>query len=67
MIRIGNGYDSSGEYHKIPAKIIGHWITLWGYDDAHKSFYVYDPYLAVNKYATLPTGNTTPDLRRNTP
>ncbi len=59
MIRIGNGYDSSGKYHKFPAKIIGHWITLWGYDDLHKSFYIYDPYLALKKYAVLPTGNTT--------
>ena len=59
MLRIGNGYDASGRYNKIQGKMIAHWITLWGYDDARKIFYVYDPCLSTGKQAMLPIGNTT--------
>lgn len=42
MIRIGNGYLSD-TYNPLFGRIVGHWITLWGYDDHQKLFYVYDP------------------------
>lgn len=41
MIRIGNGYWSCA-YNTVLGKFIPHWITLWGYDDDKKIFYVYD-------------------------
>src|SRR3989338_708431 len=41
MIRTGNGYISD-TYNPLLGKLITHWLTLWGYDDNHKIFYVYD-------------------------
>ncbi|MEK7534514.1 MAG: C39 family peptidase [Patescibacteria group bacterium] len=59
MARIGNGYLSC-TYSPIIGKVISHWITLWGYDDAKKLFYVYDPGLPKKCWDnTLPVGNTT--------
>jgi len=60
MLRIGNGYGKSGKYHPWIANFIGHWISLWGYDDEKNVFYVYDPYVATERYdKTIPIGNTT--------
>ena len=42
VIRIGGGYSGNGIYKPILGRIIGHWITLWGYDDEKEVFYVYD-------------------------
>lgn len=60
MIRIGNGYLSSGEYNRVMGKLMPHWVTLWGYDDEKRIFYLYDsglPEKGWNK--SLPIGNTT--------
>lgn len=60
IIRIGNGYFFSNKYNPIIGKLLPHVITLWGYDDTNKSFYVYDsglPKKAWNK--SIPIGNTT--------
>lgn len=44
MIRIGNGFNrSDGTWSRFRWFVIGHWITLWGYDDQRGIFYVYDP------------------------
>lgn len=60
MLRIGNGYAKSGKYHSWAAHVIGHWISLWGYDDGQQVFYVYDPYVARARYdKTIPVGNIT--------
>lgn len=58
MIRIGNGYFRSKKYNPFMGKIIGHWITLWGYDDKENVFYVYDSGLTKNLYEDIPVGNT---------
>lgn len=59
MIRIGNGYFRSNKYNPKLGKIITHWITLWGYDERKKVFYVYDSGLTKNLYdKSIPTGNT---------
>jgi len=59
MIRIGNGYLGQG-YNPIAGKLAPHWITLWGYDDSNKLFYVYDSaYPAKYWSESLPIGNTT--------
>lgn len=59
MLRIGNGYAKSGNYHGIAANFIGHRISLWGFDDEKQIFYVYDPYVARNKHdKNIPIGNT---------
>lgn len=58
MIRIGNGYLQNGRYSNFKGKIIGHWITLWGYNNEKKVFYVYDSCVPKNHYdKDIPTGN----------
>lgn len=59
MIRIGNGYLTD-KYNPILGPLIPHWITLWGYDDNKRIFYVYDSGLPVKHWdKSLPIGNTT--------
>ena len=59
MIRIGNGFLKNGKYNPLVSYFIGHWITLWGYNDDKKSFYVYDSYLPLEKHnKIIPSGNT---------
>lgn len=59
MIRIGNGYFRSNAYNPVLGKVVPHWITLWGYDDKEKVFYVYDSGLTKNLYdGDVPIGNT---------
>jgi len=59
MLRIGNGFDTN-IYNLILGKIVAHWITLWGYDDNKKTFYIYDSGLPETYWnKTLPIGNTT--------
>lgn len=59
MLRVGNGYAKSGNYHPIAANVIGHWISLWGFDDEKQVFYVYDPYVALSRHdKDIPIGNT---------
>jgi len=60
MLRIGNGYAKSGTYHSSVAYFVGHWISLWDYDDEKQIFYVYDSYVALARHdKTIPIGNTT--------
>ena len=60
MLRIGNGFSKSGKYNSLVASFMGHWITLWGYDDEKQIFYVYDSYVPLTKHdKTIPVGNTT--------
>lgn len=59
MLRIGNGYLKSGKYNPFIASFMGHWITLWGYNDKEKTFYVYDSYVPAGRHdKTVPIGNT---------
>ena len=60
MLRIGNGFSKGGKYNSFVASFMGHWITLWGYDDVKQIFYVYDSYVATAKHnRDIPIGNTT--------
>lgn len=59
MVRIGNGYLRNGSYSKFVASFMGHWITIWGYNDDEKVFYVYDSYVPKERYdRSVPIGNT---------
>ncbi len=59
MIRIGNGYLKNGKYSSLFAHFIGHWITIWGYDDKEQVFYIYDSCVPLTKHdKTIPIGNT---------
>lgn len=60
MLTIGNGYTSNGSYSRLKAHLVGHWITLWGYDDAKQVFYVYDSCIPLERHTKdIPIGNTT--------
>lgn len=60
MIRIGNGFWSGKRFNYLLSKITPHWITLWGYNDTKKLFYVYDSGLSAEHYEkNIPIGNTT--------
>jgi len=56
MLLVGNGYWR-GKYSKLRSRLIWHWITLWGYDDLKKIFYVYDSAVPKNLYDDIPVGN----------
>lgn len=58
MIRIGNGYLPNGKYLTMLGKVVGHWITLWGYNDEERVFYVYDSVVPKKRYdKDIPIGN----------
>ena len=55
---IGNGYRQNGSYSSLRAKLVLHWITLWGYDDSKGVFYVYDSAVPKSLYdKDIPIGN----------
>jgi hypothetical protein len=59
MVNIGNGYINSQRYNPFLGRVVRHWITLWGYDDNERVFYVYDSALPKQHWdQTLPIGNT---------
>ena len=58
MLRIGNGHLDSGGYSSLRGQLIGHWVTLWGYDDTLQAFYTYDPRVKRERWdRSLPAGN----------
>lgn len=59
ILMVGNGYQRSGEYSRLRAAIVGHIITVWGYDDREGVCYMYDSAAPTEHYATnVPIGNT---------
>ena len=57
MIAIGNGHLGRGRYVPAARQLIGHYLTLYGFDDANETFFVYDSYLAGEPDERLPAGN----------
>lgn len=58
IVAIGNGYKKDGSYSWLKAKIVGHWISLWGYNDLKKIFYAYDSSVPKTLHdKTLSVGN----------
>lgn len=57
IISIGNGYSPTGKYSSLRQCLIAHWISLWGYDDTKKVFYMYDSYRDPKSYDKVPIGN----------
>lgn len=58
MIHVGNGYSPRGRYIPLQAIFVGHWITLWGYEDSQQIFYIYDSFVSPQHYsADIPIGN----------
>ena len=57
VISIGNGYSPKGQYSSVRRHLIAHWVSLWGYDDHKKVFYIYDSYTNPKSYDKVPIGN----------
>lgn len=58
MVRIGNGYLPNGRYAASLSWLIGHWVTVWGFDDKRECFYVYDSCVPSNRLdRSIPVGN----------
>ncbi|KKU82270.1 MAG: hypothetical protein UY10_C0038G0003 [Microgenomates group bacterium GW2011_GWA2_47_8] len=59
ILMVGNGYQRNGEYSRLKAAIVGHIITVWGYDDREGVCYMYDSTVPKELYVTnVPIGNT---------
>lgn len=59
VVAIGNGHLRRGRYVWWARLLLGHYLTVYGYDDARRVFYVYDSYLRGRPPAPLPAGNET--------
>ncbi|MBI4452205.1 C39 family peptidase [Candidatus Woesearchaeota archaeon] len=59
ILLIGNGYSPWGTYSKIRRNLFSHWISIWGYNDREKVFYVYDSCVPLKRHdKKIPIGNT---------
>ncbi len=60
ILRIGNGYMQNGKFNYMRALLIGHWISVWGFDDKKRIFYLYDSATPIKSWKkNLPVGNVT--------
>lgn len=58
ILMVGNGYQRDGNYSRLKAAIVGHIISVWGYDDKEGVFFMYDSAVPKKLYATnIPIGN----------
>jgi len=59
VIAIGNGHLRRGRYVPAARVLLGHYLTLYGFEDASETFFVYDSYLDGEPEGPLPAGNET--------
>lgn len=59
ILSIGNGHLRRGHYLPWARLLVGHYITIYGYDDAPHVFYIYDSCLRGDPPHRLPAGNET--------
>ena len=57
VLAIGNGHLSRTRDLGIARHLIGHYLTLYGYDEEQRVFYVYDSMLRSPPERALPVGN----------
>ncbi|MBI5002162.1 C39 family peptidase [Candidatus Woesearchaeota archaeon] len=57
ILLIGNGYSSTGKYSALRMNCISHWISVWGYNDKEKIFFIYDSYVDKKSYDKILVGN----------
>lgn len=60
IVAIGNGHLDRDRYAPWARLLLGHYLTVYGYDPRWRVFYVYDSYLPGSPPQPLPAGN---DLR----
>ena len=57
---ISNGYKYTKneiEYSEFKSFLVGHIISVWGYNDKEKVFYIYDSAVPKSHYDKIPIGN----------
>jgi hypothetical protein len=59
VVAIGNGHLRRGAYTPVARWLLGHYLTIYGFDDPTRTFFVYDSYLAGEPDDPLPAGNET--------
>lgn len=59
MVAIGNGHLRRGAYTPVARWLLGHYLTIYGFDDPSRTFFVYDSYLPGEPDDPLPAGNET--------
>ena len=57
ILAIGNGHLSRDRDSALARAVLGHFITIYGYDAEREVFFVYDPYLEGDPPESLPAGN----------
>jgi hypothetical protein len=57
VIAIGNGHLRRGGYVAAARLVLGHYLTLYGFDDPTETFFLYDSYLDGEPDGWLPAGN----------
>ncbi len=68
IIAIGNGHLSRNLDSALARSLLGHFITIYGYDADRDVFFVYDPFLGGEPPEPLPAGNverTTQEILRD--
>lgn len=59
LIAIGNGHLKRNKFSKLAQLLLGHFITIYGYNPDRKVFYIYDAWLEGEFEGELPIGNET--------
>ncbi|MCA9386307.1 hypothetical protein KC717_06705 [Candidatus Dojkabacteria bacterium] len=58
IVLIGNGYKKDGSFSKFKKSYMSHWISVWGFNDETKVFYLYDSCVPRELYSkNIPIGN----------
>ena len=57
ILIVGNGYSPTGKYSSFRRQCISHYITIWGYNEEERIFYIYDSYVDKKSYDKIKIGN----------
>ena len=57
ILAIGHGHLSRSRDSALARTLVGHFVTIYGYDAERGVFFVYDPYLRGDSVEPLPAGN----------
>ncbi|MBA3075069.1 MAG: hypothetical protein FP831_15805 [Anaerolineae bacterium] len=57
LIAIGNGHLKRNKFSRLAQLMLGHFITIYGYNADQKVFYIYDAWLEGEFDGEIPVGN----------
>jgi hypothetical protein len=64
ILYVRSSYSRKGEEHKIRSYLVGHYISILGYDDNLKVFFIYDPLRSKEYQEKLPIGNVSRSYKK---